>query len=36
MGLDISGKAEGVIARTLSRELGVTLFERLDNGHVLG
>src|SRR5438034_10844052 len=32
---DIGGKAERVIACTLFRKLGVTLFERFDDRHVL-
>src|SRR5260370_34831558 len=36
VGFDISGKAEGVIACALFGQFGVTLFERFDNGHMLG
>ena len=36
VGFDIGGKAERVIACTLFRKLGITLFQRFDDGHVLG
>src|SRR5713101_10155224 len=36
VGFDIGGKAERVIACTLFRKLGITLFERLDDRHMLG
>src|SRR5258705_4825818 len=36
VGFDIGGKAERVIARPLFRKLGITLFERFDDCHVLG
>src|SRR6266702_364150 len=35
VGFDIGGKAERVIACALFRKLGVTLFERFDDRHVL-
>src|SRR5712671_5839952 len=35
VGFDIGGKAERVVACTLFSKLGTTLFERLDNCHVL-